>query len=418
MRLPLTAIAALAAAVLLAACGEGGEDFLEKSEGPPVNELPAEQRVARLDRIAKVTEPTYIAQPPGDKEHLFVTTKYGDVLVLKNGEKLDEPFLDIQDIVEDGGSEQGLLGLAFPPDYAQSGVFYLAFNIADNSVEVAEFKRSEDDPLRADPASRRTLLSARHGEGEREQHNGGQLQFGPDGYLYVGLGEGGPVKKDFVSNRAQQRVVLLGKILRIDPEPQDNGRPYGIPGDNPFIGREEKESGLPERPEIYAYGLRNPYRFSFDRETGALAIADPGADDIEELNYVERDRGKGLNFGWPRFEGTEPFRTDYKLKPGGPLTGPIHTYRHDRGCSIIGGYVVRDPRIPEMNGRYIYGDACSGEIRSLIPSPDRADDDRTMGLRLSPARMFGLVSFGEGADGRIYAATFTGGVYALNPQPH
>lgn len=384
---------------------------METTKGPPVNELPPEQRVARLDRIAIVTEPTYVTQPPSESHLVFITTKYGQVLVLQNGVKLEEPFLNIEDLVNDEGSEQGLLSIAFAPDYEQSGLFYVAYNLDDNSVQIDEFKRSEESELLADPGSRREVINARHGQGERNQHNGGQLQFGPDGLLYIGLGEGGPVQKAFVSNRAQERAVLLGKILRIIPAPDvNNGRPYTIPGENPFVGRER------ERPEIYAYGLRNPYRFSFDRESGALAIADPGADDIEEINFVERDKGYGLNFGWPQLEGNKPFRTDLESQGPAKPTPPIHTYLHDRGCSIIGGYVIRDPRIPELDGRYLYGDACSGELRTLIPSPDGADDDKTLGLRLSPARQFGLVSFGEGADGRIYAASFTGGVYALNPE--
>ncbi len=408
LKAPLAALAAAVIIALLAACGDD-DDYLAKDEGPPVNELPAGERVARLDRIAKATEPTYVTQPPRVKDQIFITTKYGHVIVLEDGEKQAEPFLDLIDRVNDEGSEQGLVGLAFAPDYGQSGLFYVAYNLDDNSVQIDEFRRSDDDPLLADPASRRPILNAPHGAGERDQHNGGQLQFGPDGFLYIGLGEGGPVRKDFVSNRAQQRSVLLGKILRIDPRPSGD-EPYTVPDDNPYVGREK------QRPEIYAYGLRNPYRFSFDRETGAMAIADPGADDVEELNFVERDQGVGRNFGWPRFEGDQPFRTDYELEPGGRLTEPIHTYPHDQGCSIIGGYVVRDPRIPELNGRYLYGDACSGELRSLLPFPDRAVDDRTEGMRLSPARTFGLVSFGEGADGRIFAASFTGGVYALNPE--
>jgi glucose/arabinose dehydrogenase len=306
-----------------------------------------------------------------------------------------------------------MFSIAFAPDYAASGRFYVAYNLADNSVQVDEYKREPNSQIFADPQSRRPIINAPHGKGEREQHNGGELQFGPDGYLYIGLGDGGPVNKPFVSNRAQQRAVLLGKILRIDPLHPTKTQPYAIPKDNPFIG-------LPgERPEIYAYGLRNPFRFSFDAKTGALLIGDVGAAKEEEIDYEPKDEGKGKNFGWPEFEGNRPFRTDYDLNlfHGEQPVKPIHTYNHSSGCSVIGGYVIHDPRIPSLDGYYIYGDACSGDLRVLKAEVGGTVDDHSLGLRLSPTKLFGIVSFGRGSDGRIYAASFSGGVYALNPQP-
>jgi glucose/arabinose dehydrogenase len=406
-------VALCAAATLsLAACGGGGGDTTATTPtAPEVNPTPAADRVARLDRIAKIGQPTYITQPAGDSEHLFVTTKPGIIYVLDKGKLVQQPFLDLRELVNSEGSEQGMFSIAFAPDYAKSRRFYAAYNLEDNSVEVDEYERSDDNPLKADPDSRRQIINAPHGMGHRLQHNGGQLQFGPDGYLYIGLGDGGPVIKPFVSNRAQQRAVLLGKILRIDPLHPKGGLPYAIPADNPFV----KEPDI--RHEIYAYGLRNPYRYSFDSKTGALAIGDVGAAQVEEIDYVDKGGAKGANFGWPHFEGKRPFRTDYPLLGTKDVTMPIFTYAHDRGCSVIGGFVIRDPRIPKLDGRYVYGDACSGDIRTLIPSPSGAKDDRSEGLRLSPAKVFGLVSFGEGSDGRIYAASFNGGVYALNPQP-
>jgi glucose/arabinose dehydrogenase len=409
--------AAATAGLLLASCGGGGGGGGETATtavAPPVNALPAGKRVARLDKVAAVRQPTSVVQPPGNRNLLFVTTKPGQVLVLKNGKlRRDEPFLDLTDEVNSEGSEQGMFSIAFAPDYAKSRRFYVSYNMPDNSVQVDEFKRSADNSVFADPDSRRAIINAPHGKGEREQHNGGELQFGPDGDLYIGFGDGGPVVKPFVSNRAQQRSVLLGKIVRIDPLHPSGSLPYMIPKDNPFIGRPG------ERPEIYAYGLRNPWRFSFDTRTGALVIGDAGAAKTEEIDYEPQGQARGKNFGWPRFEGDKPFRTDYELNLNDdqPPVKPIHTYSHDLGCSVIGGYVIHDPRIPKLDGNYIYGDACSGDLRVFVPTGDGAKGDHSLGLRLSPTKVFGLVSFGRGDDGKIYGASFSGGVYVLNPQP-
>ncbi len=413
---------ALGAALFLAACG-GGSDDTDKTAGagpdagaPPVNVAPGHERVARLDLIVKVGVPTSVATPPDDPGTLFITTQPGRVYVVEDGKLRDEPFLQIQNIVNSEGSEQGMFAIAFPPDYSESGKFYVSHNNHDNSVQVDEFQRSAADPLVADRDSRRKVLNVAHGKGARNQHNGGELEFGPDGHLYIGLGDGGPVGKEFVSNRGQRRSTRLGKILRIDPEHPADGKPYTVPADNPFVHLRGKRI----RPEIYSYGLRNPYRFSFDSQTGALAIGDVGAADVEEIDYVEKGEGKGANFGWPLYEGDRPYRRDYKLSPGpgdGPLVKPVHTYRHKNGaCSVIGGYVMHDERIPQLDGSYIYGDACTGELRVATLTPKGAKDDRALGLELGPETLFGIVSFGEGSDGRIYAASFGGGVYALNPE--
>jgi glucose/arabinose dehydrogenase len=405
----------IAAALSLAACG--GSSNAKPTTTPaaaPVNATPAAQRVARLDLIAKIGQPTSVATPPGHPNTLFVTTKPGRIYVINHGKLQQEPFLDDKANVNSKGSEQGMFSIAFAPDYATSGKFYISHNNENNSVQIDQYEVSDDNPLEADPDSRVPILNAPHGKGQRTQHNGGELQFGPDGDLYIGLGDGGPVDKPFVTDRAQQRSVLLGKILRIDPSHPSDGLPYTIPRDNPFVANEVKD----ERGEIYAYGLRNPFRFSFDSKTGALAIGDVGAANVEEIDYVDKGKGKGDNFGWPHYEGNRLFRKDYPINPGGPLTKPIHTYTHDHGCSVIGGYVIRDPRIPKLDGQYIYGDACSGDLRVFTPSPSGATGDHSLGLRLSPTTIFGIVSFGQGSDGRIYAASFSGGVYALNPEPH
>ncbi len=404
------AAAALALSAGLSACGDEDGEAELTAPGAPVNAAPASQRDARLDKLAVIGRPTYIAQPPGDTSHLYVTKKSGEIRVLEDEELIDEPFLDLSEQINAEGSEQGLFSIAFAPDYAESGLFYVVYNLDDNSVQVDEYRRDGDDPLKADPDSRRAIINAPHGKGERTQHNGGQLQFGPDGLLYISFGDGGPVMKEFVSNRAQQRSVLLGKILRIDPTPSGD-LPYTIPADNPFVDR----PGV--RGEIYAYGLRNPYRFSFD-SNGGLIIGDPGALDVEEIDYMPPGEAKGANFGWPHYEGNEIFlaKDPLELDPGKKPVFPIHSYSHDKGCSVIGGYVIRDPRLPQLDGRYIYGDACSGDIRTLIASPDGAREDKTTGLRLSPTETYGVVSFGQGTDRRIYAVSLNGGVYALNPK--
>ncbi|MFN2611742.1 MAG: sorbosone dehydrogenase family protein [Solirubrobacterales bacterium] len=411
---PSVAALCVMVGVSLAACGGGDGKPTTTAAAPPVNVTPAAQRVARLDRIAKIGQPTSVTTPPNQPATLFVTTKPGLIYVIDHGKLQDEPFLDDSDNVNSEGSEQGMFAIAFPPDYANTGRLYVSHNNDDNSVQIDEYRRSPDDPLKADPASKRPIINASHGHGERTQHNGGELQFGPDGLLYIGLGDGGPVEKPFVSNRAQQRASLLGKILRVDPAHPSGTNPYTIPKDNPFLGNPG------ERGEIYSYGLRNPYRFSFDSATGALAIGDVGAAAHEEIDYVDKGKGRGANFGWPHYEGDALFRKDYPLDPGGPggpLTKPIHTYTHDQGCSVIGGYVIHDPRIPKLDGEYLYGDACSGDLRVFEPSASGAKGDHSLGLRLPPTKLFGIVSFGQGSDGRIYAASFSGGVYALNPEP-
>ena len=228
-------------------------------------------------------------------------------------------------------------------------------------------------------------------------HNGGQLVFGADRLLYIGLGDGG--SENDPNRTGQDLSTPLGKILRIDPRPS-NGQPYAVPRSNPFTGR----AGA--RPEIYSYGLRNPWRFSFDRATGALAIGDVGQNHFEEVDLVRRDEGRGANFGWSAYEGFARFNGDQHASNAVP---PVLVYTHDAGCSITGGYVVRDPDLPSLYGRYLYGDYCAGELRSFTARPGRrAQDDRPLGLHV-PA----LSSFGEDDAGHVYATSLEGGVYQL-----
>jgi glucose/arabinose dehydrogenase len=244
-----------------------------------------------------------------------------------------------------------------------------------------------------DEGTARELL---HMDDFASNHNGGLLLFGPDGQLYVGTGDGGIA--DDPERNGQDLGSLLAKILRIDPQPSD-GRPYSIPPDNPFVD----QAGA--RPEICDYGLRNPWRFSFDRRTRALVIGDVGQSSQEEIDYEPANRVCGNNFGWSAFEGTER-RNEDQSAPN--AVAPILTYGRDRGCSVTGGYIVRDPTLPSLDGRYVYGDYCETELRSFIPSATSARDDRP--LRLS---VDSLVSFGEDSEGRIYAVSLNGPVYRL-----
>jgi len=341
--------------------------------------------------------PTYVTAPSGDAERLFVTTQQGRIRVVRNGAILATPFLTVA--VACCG-ERGLLSLAFPPDYALSGLFYIYYTAPDGAITVDEYRRSEATPDLADPLSRRNVLTLAHPRGN---HNGGQLQFGPDGYLFVGTGDGGGTGDPDLAG--QDLTTMLGKILRIDPRagPVD---PYRIPPDNPFVGQP------PRRPEIWSYGLRNPWRFSFDRLTGDLVIADVGQASWEEIDFSPRSMGfgRGVNFGWSCREGRHDYKPGQPLctAPVSPLTEPVWEYSHARGCSITGGYVVRDPALPALFGRYVYGDACSSALWSLTLQVPDGQGDAPTGDNVSS-----LFSFGEDACARVYAASGLGPVHRL-----
>jgi glucose/arabinose dehydrogenase len=284
--------------------------------------------------------------------------------------------------------------MAFAPDYATTRRFYVCFTDGRGDVRIEEFRASSGNPDRADRRTRRLVL--RVGHRAHQNHNGGQLAFGPDDLLYAGFGDGGGAGDP--SRHGQDLGTLLGKIVRIDPRPS-GGRPYGIPDGNPF----RKKRGA--RGEVYAYGLRNPWRFSFDRSTGDLAIGDVGQDAVEEIDFVPRGAGRGANFGWSRFEGRRRFR-------GGSAPGhvkPVIQRLHSRGyCSITGGFVVRDRSLDSLYGRYVYGDFCNARLRSARLRRPVASGDRSVGVRVS-----GLSSFGQDGRGRVYAVSLRGGVYRL-----
>ncbi len=359
----------------------------------------------KLVQVGRFSAPVYVAAPAGDRRRFFVVEQPGRILVVKDGATLARPFLDIRSLVSFGG-ERGLLSMAFPPDYATSGRFYVYYTARSPSgaLTIAEF-RSSPGADRADAATRRTILSISHPRGN---HNGGQLQFGPDGYLWIGTGDGGGAGDPDLNG--QKLDSLLGKLLRIDPRAGTGAAAYTVPTDNPFVGQAGR------RAEIWSYGLRNPWRFSFDRQTGDLTIGDVGQGSWEEIDFspTSAGRGRGANFGWGCWEGRHVF-DDNSNRPGcSPRPSqvpPAAEYSHSRGCSITGGYVVRDPTLPALAGRYVYGDYCRAPLWSVrLQAPD-AQDDRRLGLDVP-----GLSSFGEDACGRVYAISGDGPVYRLEPE--
>jgi glucose/arabinose dehydrogenase len=340
--------------------------------------------------------PVFVAQPPGSSD-LYVVEQTGRVRLVREGEV--ETALEVGDEVTAAG-EQGLLSIAFHPS---EELVYAYYTDSDQNQRIVEYALADDGSF--DEGSRRELLRM---EDFAPNHNGGLLLFGPDDLLYIGTGDGGDAGDP--ERNGQDLGSLLGKILRIDPRPPSTAatntaaeqRPYTIPEDNPFADRPGA------RPEIFAYGLRNPWRFSFDPESGLMLIADVGQDSQEEVDVVPIEGAAGVNYGWSAFEGTERFNGDQSA-PG--ATPPAFTYDREGGnCSITGGYVVRDPELPSLNGRYVYGDFCRGELRSFVPEPGGARGDRSLGLEVPQ-----LSSFAEDGQGHVYATSLAGPVFQLAP---
>jgi glucose/arabinose dehydrogenase len=323
-----------------------------------------------------------------DDHRLFVVEKPGTVRVLEGSILQPEPFLDIRDRIRSSGSEQGLLGLAFHPSFTTNGFFYVYYTDLNGDTVVSRFRLSADAG-HGDPASEFLMLQVSQ---PHANHNGGSMAFGPDGRLYVGLGDGGSAGDP--QGNGQRLDTLLGKILRLDV---DSAEPYAIPADNPFASG----GGL---PEIWAYGLRNPWRFSFDRETGDLFVGDVGQGEWEEIDYQPAGSPGGANFGWSFREGAHPFEGE---APAG-LTDPIAEYSHAEGCSVTGGVVVRSPSLPEWNGVYLFGDFCSGLVWGLL-----RDADGRWQQQLLFDTGFAIASFGTDAQGEVYLADLNGAVYRL-----
>lgn len=323
---------------------------------------------------------------------LFIVQQSGSVHILDGDSELDTPFLDIGGRVFDQGNEQGLLSLAFPPDYAQSGFFYVWYTGSGGATRLSRFHVDDADPNLADTGSEQILLELDQPFGN---HNGGRLQFGPDGYLYLGIGDGGSGGDPM--GHGQNPDTLLGSLIRIDVDPAHGG--YAVPEDNPFVGG-------PGADEIWAIGLRNPWRISFDRQTGQLYIADVGQNSVEEINVQPATGGGGRNYGWNTMEGSACF-TDPDCATAG-LTTPVAEYPHALGCSVTGGEVYRGNAYPDLQGVYLYGDFCSGTIWGLEQVGGDWED------RVLASTDFRISTFGQGEDGSLYLAHRGGGVFRIS----
>lgn len=386
-----------------------------REDSPEVSPVPQ----ARLVEVGRFEQPVYVTSPPGD-ERLFVVERTGRVWILARGKRLERPFLDLSRQVSTAGDEEGLLSLAFAPDYARSGLFYVDYNDHEQRTVIEEFRRSSD-PAVADPRSGRTVLVIPN---PSRAHHGGHLLFGPDRYLYISQGDGGIYRDPTFP--AQDLGNLRGKILRIDPR-QRGSRPYRIPPGNPFVGK-------PGRDEIWAYGLRNPWRIALDPQSGALVIGDVGALIAEEVDVAPK---AGLNFGWSCLEGTSPYALDPPAACREALVPPalelvrgslkveadtVPGPRVTRGrakadtrletgepvCSVVVGVFVQDPALPGLLGRHVYGDFCDSSLRSFRLEGGRVVDPLPVGLDVVV-----LSSFGVDAAGRVYATSLTGPVYRL-----
>jgi glucose/arabinose dehydrogenase len=350
----------------------------------------------RLSKIGNFQRPVLVTAPPGDTEDVFVVEQPGTIRVIHDGVLLPQPFLDIHDQVY-MTNEPGLLSLAFAPDWTTSHLAYIFYNQrkGNGDSRIAELRSEDGNPLVADTGSMRTVLEVVK---PWENHNGGMLQFGPDGDLYASIGDGDSGVRNKPGAFAQTLDDLLGSIIRIDPR---GGSPYAIPSGNPFVDTPGA------RPELWAYGLRNPWRFWVDSATGDMLIGDVGYSSREELDLIPAGTS-GQNFGWPCFEGTSPF--DGTVQCANPVT-PIFELSHDTGnCSIIAGVVVHDPALPAITGRFLFGDYCSGALEALQIQGGAVVDRAPLGLTVPE-----LSSFGTDAWGHVYAMSVKGAVYRLDP---
>ncbi len=335
-----------------------------------------------------LSNPLWITSPQDDSR-LFVLEQTGGVRIIQDGALLPDPFLDISERITTQGSEQGLLGLAFHPDFATNGAFYVYYTDTDGTVVVSRFNVT-DDPNVADPASEVVQLTQLE---PYANHNGGAIVFGPDGYLYLGIGDGGSGGDP--QGNGQSLGTWLGKLLRIDPDPAAaaGAEQYAVPADNPFIDTADA------LPEIWAYGLRNPWRVSFDMATGDLWIADVGQNEWEEVNRVAADSTGGENYGWSIREAAHCFRAETCETDG--LTDPVAEYDHSEGVSVTGGYVYHGTAIPELAGTYLYADFGTGLLWGAEPV-----GDGTYAVSTPIETGFNITSFGQGNDGEIYMALF------------
>lgn len=367
----------------------------------PENSAAAQPAPYQLVEIASgLTRPLYVTHAGDGSGRLFIVEQGGLIKIWQDGAVLDTPFLDVSELISQEArsadyTERGLLGLAFHPDFAANGQFFINYTERQNhGTVVARYTVSADDPNRADPASEVQLLYVPQPYGN---HNGGHMAFGPDGYLYISLGDGGSGGDP--QGNGQNLGTLLGTLLRIDVNVEDG---YAIPPDNPFVGNDTA------RPEIWAWGLRNAWRFSFDRETGDLYIADVGQYSWEEVSFQPAGSPGGENYGWNAYEGTHEFSGN---PPASDVVMPILEYGHSNGrCSITGGYVYRGADVPGLQGVYFYGDWCTGTIWTAWQGEDgvwQSQVSLESGRRIS--------SFGEDEDGELYVVDHGGALLKIAP---
>jgi glucose/arabinose dehydrogenase len=348
----------------------------------------------KLTPVAQATEPVFVATGPGDASTLYIAERGGRLRALRGGALAEQPVLDISALTLAGG-ERGFLGFAFSPDGSH---LYVDFTDRDGNSNIDEYAVATDGTI--DPASRRQVLFQQQ---PYPNHNGGEVIFGPDGYLYIGFGDGGSAGDP--QRNGLNLGTWLGKILRIDPLASGD-QPYAVPADNPFVGQDGA------KPEIWSYALRNPWRFSFDRATKDLWIGDVGQGNIEEVDRatVADGAGRGTNFGWSAFEGNARYNDDQS--PDG-VVGPVFQYTHANGnCSVTGGYLYRGAAIPALRGAYLYTDYCGNGVRATVVNASGNASDAVQ-LTDQPGS---IVSFGEDANGEIYVCSLSGNaVYRIDP---
>jgi glucose/arabinose dehydrogenase len=395
------ALAGLALVAVLVSCDSKSHSHIQGGGGPAPTG-------AGLDPVTTDLEsPTFLTAPASDPTRLFVLEKRGTIRVIRSDSLLPTPFLDLSGLVSTGG-EQGLLGMAFDPTYPTNGRFYVSYTDASGRSRIVRYRVSAN-PERADAASGQSIfLGEPHGT---DKHNGGMIAFGPDGKLYASFGDGNNSGADPL-NSAQNLGDILGSVIRIDVSGSSTG--YSVPADNPFHGTGQK-------PEIWCYGLRNPWRFTFDRQTADLYIADVGNTSIEEVDVVPaigygRVGGAGANFGWRVLEGSHCTGLGDCNQPG--LIPPTIEYRHNDACCVIGGYVYRGAAIPFLRGTYFYADFCDGSVQSFVYSGGQATGSRSW-PELEPGG--NIMSFGEDARGELYVLNRPlggagGGVYRIVPR--
>jgi glucose/arabinose dehydrogenase len=344
-----------------------------------------------VEVVSGFNRPVFVTGAGDGSGRLFIMEQDGKIFVMVNGALQETPFLDVSKLVSRNANERGLLGLAFHPKYTENGTFFIDYTDKNGDTAIAKYTVSGDNPNVADPASAQIILGIKQ---PYANHNGGMLAFGPDSYLYIGMGDGG--SEGDPHGNGQNYGVLLAKILRIDV---DNGTPYGIPADNP------SSTNPAFAPEAWATGLRNPWRFSFDRATGDLYIGDVGQNQWEEVDFQPADSKGGENYGWNIMEGTHSYSG--VPAPSG-LTAPFFDYSHDNGCSVTGGYVYRGKALPDLQGVYFFGDYCSGTIWASY-----RDTSGAWQTNVFMDSHLAISSFGQDEDGELYVVNHGGSVLRL-----